>query len=223
MNTNTILVTLGAFLASAVETVEALTIVLGGRGRARLALALTGAAPRRSCSRRSSPCSGPALDSIPIDALRLVVGALLLASGCSGCGRRSCARAGYKALHDEDEAFRERARAGRRRCRHGEAGPRLVRVHRRVQGRAAGGPRGGVHRDRVRSHPGQLGLAIARRRRGVVLVVAAGLVARRRWRGCRRTRSSSPSACCSRASACFWGAEGAGVDWPGDETPPCSP
>src|SRR5207237_2552435 len=70
-----------AFLASAVEFVEALTIVLAagvtrgwrssltGLGAATLALAIIVAA------------LGPALTLIPIDVLRLVVGGILLAFG----------------------------------------------------------------------------------------------------------------------------------------------
>jgi uncharacterized membrane protein len=79
--TGTILLGLGAFLASAVEAVEALTIVLGvgvvrgwrstliGVGAALLVLAALIAV------------LGPALGRIPIDGLRLVVGALLLVFG----------------------------------------------------------------------------------------------------------------------------------------------
>src|SRR5436305_15215148 len=80
MSTGTTLIALGAFLASAVEMVEALTIVLGvgtvrgwrstliGVGAATLVLAVLIAV------------LGPALQHIPLNALRPVVGALLLVS-----------------------------------------------------------------------------------------------------------------------------------------------
>src|SRR5213595_2313355 len=79
-----------AFLASAVEMVEALTIVL-----AAVVAAL-----------------GPALTVIPIDALRLVVGALLLVFGLQWLRKAILRASGLKALHDEDEIFaRETAEA----------------------------------------------------------------------------------------------------------------
>src|SRR6266576_2036474 len=107
VSTSTVLVILGTFLASAVEMVEALTIVLGvgvvrgwrstliGVGAATLALAaLVGAL-------------GPALRQIPIGSLRLVVGALLLAFGLQWLRKAILRASGFKALHDEDEIFQD--------------------------------------------------------------------------------------------------------------------
>jgi uncharacterized membrane protein len=105
---------LAAFLASAVEMVEALTIVLAvgvtrgwrstlvGVGAAALALAaIVGAL-------------GPALTLVPIDALRLVVGGLLLAFGLQWLRKAILRAAGYVPLHDEAGIYeRERAEAER--------------------------------------------------------------------------------------------------------------
>ena len=109
MSTGATLILLGAFLASAVEMVEALTIVLGvgtvrgwrstliGVGAATVVLAVLVAA------------LGPALRLLPIDALRLLVGALL---GLQWLRKAILRSSGYKPLHDEDETFRrERAQA----------------------------------------------------------------------------------------------------------------
>ena len=72
---------LSAFLASAVEMVEALTIVLAsGLARGwRSSLAGVGAATLALAAIVAA--LGPALTVVPIDALRLVVGALLLVFG----------------------------------------------------------------------------------------------------------------------------------------------
>src|SRR4051794_19377808 len=100
VSTSTVLLILGAFLASAVEMVEALTIVLGvgvvrgwrspliGVGAATIALAALVAA------------LGPALGVVPIGTLRLVVGALLLAFGLQWLGKAILRSSGHTALHD---------------------------------------------------------------------------------------------------------------------------
>ena len=101
------------FLASAVEAVEALTIVLAvgvvrgwrstlfGVGAATIVLAGVVAV------------LGPALRLIPIGTLRFVVGALLLAFGLQWLRKAILRTSGYKPLHDEASAFqREREQAG---------------------------------------------------------------------------------------------------------------
>src|SRR5690348_375373 len=103
---------LSAFLASAVEMVEALTIVLAagltrgwrsslaGLGAAIVALAVIVAA------------LGPALTVVPLNALRLVVGGLLLVFGLQWLRKAILRASGLKALHDEDAIFaRELAEA----------------------------------------------------------------------------------------------------------------
>ena len=108
-----ILVVVGAFLASAVEMVEALTIVLAvgmtrgwrstafGVGAAFLTLAALIAA------------LGPALTEIPLSVLRVVVGAVLLTFGLQWLRKAILRTSGLKAMHDEDEAFAEATAAGR--------------------------------------------------------------------------------------------------------------
>ena len=105
---------LSAFLASAVEMVEALTIVLAvgvtrgwrstllGIGAALLALAALVAA------------LGPSIANAPIGVLQIVVGGLLLVFGLQWLRKAILRASGYMALHDEAAIYaRERDEAER--------------------------------------------------------------------------------------------------------------
>jgi uncharacterized membrane protein len=93
------------FFACAVEAVEALTIVLAvgttrgwrstwwGVGAASIALAAFVAV------------LGPTLTTIPINALRLVVGGLLLVFGLQWLRKAILRASGFKAQHDEGAIF----------------------------------------------------------------------------------------------------------------------
>src|SRR5436190_12994743 len=94
--------------------VEALTIVLAvGVTRGwRSALVGVGAATLTLAVVVSG--LGPALNRVPIDALRLVVGFLLLAFGLQWLRKAILRASGFKALHDEELIFsQEREEAGR--------------------------------------------------------------------------------------------------------------
>src|SRR6266576_6055518 len=113
VSTSTVLVILGAFLASAVEFVEALTIVLGVGIVRGWRSTLIGVASATIVLAVLIAALGPALSVIPIGTLRLIVGALLLAFGLQWLRKAILRSSGYKPLHDEDAAFaREREQAG---------------------------------------------------------------------------------------------------------------
>jgi Ca2+/H+ antiporter, TMEM165/GDT1 family len=101
------------FLASAVEFVEAFTIVLAMGVTRGWRSALWGAAAAAALLAVVTAAAGYALVQwVPESTLRLVIGALLLAFGIQWLRKAVLRAAGRKALHDEDEAFRREREAG---------------------------------------------------------------------------------------------------------------
>jgi uncharacterized membrane protein len=96
---------LSAFLASAVEVVETLTIVLAVGVTRGWRSSLIGVAAAVVALAGVVAALGPALTIVPIERLRLVVGALLLVFGLQWLRKAILRASGFKALHDEDEAF----------------------------------------------------------------------------------------------------------------------
>ena len=111
--TGNLLVFLGAALASAVEMVEALTIVLALGVTRGWRAPLQGAAAALVVLAVLVAALGPALEAVPIDVLRLVVGSLLLVFGLQWLRKAILRASGLKALHDEDAAFAEEVAAAR--------------------------------------------------------------------------------------------------------------
>jgi uncharacterized membrane protein len=94
-----------AFLASAVEMVEALTIVLAVgvmRGWRSVAWGIAAAVGGLVLI---VGALGPALTQLPIDALRLVVGTVLLVFGLQWLRKAILRASGLKGLHDEEAIY----------------------------------------------------------------------------------------------------------------------
>jgi uncharacterized membrane protein len=208
---------LATFLASAVEAVEALTIVLAvgvvrgwrstliGVGAALLVLAAVVAG------------LGPALQHIPIGALRFVVGALLLAFGLQWLRKAILRASGFKPLHDEAEAFtRERA----------QAGAAAAADSTRIDWYSFAVAFKGVLLEGLEvafivvsfgATQGRLGLAAAAAVAAGVLVVGAGLLVRGPLEQVPENTLKFVVGVLLTSFGIFWGGEGAGVDWPGGD------
>ncbi len=94
-----------SFLASAVEAVEALTIVLAVGVTRSWPVALRGAAAALIVLALGIALFGPLLRLVPIQWLKLVVGIALLWFGSNWLRKAILRYAGRKALRDEDAAF----------------------------------------------------------------------------------------------------------------------
>jgi uncharacterized membrane protein len=208
---------LATFLASGVEAVEALTIVLAvgvvrgwrstlvGVGAASLVLAAVVAA------------LGPALKHIPIGALRFVVGALLLAFGLQWLRKAILRASGYKPLHDEAEAFsRERELAGSA----SPAGSARIDWYSftvAFKGVLLEGLEVAFIVVTFGATQGRLGLAVAAAATAGATVVVAGLVVRRPLERVPENTLKFVVGVLLSSFGIFWGGEGAGVEWPGGD------
>ena len=121
--------TAAAFLASLVEFVEALTIVLAVGTTRGWRPALIGAALGASFLAVLTLAFGPALQRIPLTSLQLVVGVLLLLFGMRWLRKAILRAAGVIGFHDEAAIYvRERAALGGVGAARGSASPHLDRV-----------------------------------------------------------------------------------------------
>src|SRR6059036_3180703 len=117
-----IFLVLAAFLASAVEMVEALTIVLAAGVTRGWRSSLVGVGGALVVLAVITALLGPALVLIPIAALRLVVGTLLLVFGLQWLRKAILRAGGYTALHNEDAIFQRQLAAAQQQGRTVRAG-----------------------------------------------------------------------------------------------------
>src|SRR2546428_12374205 len=102
---HSVLLVAAAFLASAVEMVEALTIVLAVGVTRGWRSAGWGVAAALGGLVLIVAGLGPALANLPIDSLRLVVGTVLLVFGLQWLRKAVLRASGLKALHDEEAIY----------------------------------------------------------------------------------------------------------------------
>jgi uncharacterized membrane protein len=96
---------LAVFLACVVEAVEATTIVLAAGTARDWRSATTGMVTGLAVLAVITAALGPAVTKLPLPALRLFVGALLLVFGLQWLRKAILRASGYKALHDEGAIY----------------------------------------------------------------------------------------------------------------------
>ncbi len=204
------------FLACAVEAVEALTIVLAVGSTRSWRSAMSGVGAAIVVLAALVAALGPALTSLPIDVLRLVVGGLLLIFGLQWLRKAILRSAGLKAKHDELETYEEEIEAARAA---GGAPPGLDGYSFTIafKGVLLEGLEVafivltfGANQHRVPLAAAAAGLA-------VLLVVAAGFAARGPLARAPENTMKFAVGVMLTSFGIFWGAEGAGARWPGSD------
>ena len=206
-----------AFLASAVEFVEALTIVLAAGISRGWRSALAGLAAATLTLTLIVAALGPALTRIPITALRLVVGGVLLTFGLQWLRKAILRASGYKALHDEEAIFaRELAEA---RAARGEvrAGLDWYGFTLAFKGVLLEGLEVAFIVITFGSTQGSVGLAALGAGAALVLVVVVGVLVRAPLSRVPENTMKFAVGTMLTTFGIFWSAEGAGADWPGND------
>jgi uncharacterized membrane protein len=217
LSTGDAFLVLSAFLASAVEFVEALTIVLAsGLARGwRSSLAGLGAATLVLVVLVA--ILGPALTAIPIDALRLVVGALLLVFGLQWLRKAILRASGYKALHDEDAIFAREMAEARDAPPDERRGIDWYGFTLSFKGVLLEGLEVVFIVLTFGSAQGSIPLAALGAAAALVLVAVVGLAVRAPLARVPENSMKFVVGVMLTTFGIFWSAEGAGVDWPGSD------
>jgi uncharacterized membrane protein len=204
------------FLACAVEAVEALTIVLAVGTTRSWSSAMSGVAAATLALAVIVAALGPALTSLPIGVLRVVVGGLLLIFGLQWLRKAILRSAGLKAKHDELETFREESEAARA----------LGGKPAGFDGYAFAISFKGVLLEGLEvafivltfgANQNRVALAAAAAAAAVLVVIAAGIAARAPLARVPENTMKFAVGVMLSSFGMFWGAEGAGASWPGGD------
>ena len=216
--TQSLFLFLAAFLASAVEMVEALTIVLAVGVTRGWRSTLFGVAAALIALGSLVAIFGPSISKVPIDDLRLVVGFLLLVFGLGWLRKAILRASGYKALHNEEAEFAEQqaaaAEAGDE-TRHGLDWYSFTLAFK------------GVFLEGLEvvfivitfgsAKTNGVALAAAAAGAALVVVAAAGLLVHAPLSRVPENTLKFAVGLLLTTFGTFWATEGAGASWPGDD------
>jgi uncharacterized membrane protein len=160
---------------------------------------------------------GPALTVIPIEVLRLVVGALLLVFGLQWLRKAILRASGWRAQRDEDAAFARQAASARAAARETHAGLDWYAFTISFKGVLLEGLEVAFIVLTFGSTQGSIPLAAAGAAAAVVLVVLAGVVVRGPLSRVPENTLAFAVGVMLTTFGIFWGAEGTGVEWPGED------
>ena len=208
---------ISVFLACAVEAVEAFTIVLAVGSTRGWRSALLGVVAALLGLAVVVAILGPALTVLPFNVLRLFVGGLLLIFGLQWLRKAILRAGGAKALHDEEAIFeREVAEASGRGSGPGE-GIDSYAFAISFKAVLLEGLEVAFIAITFGANQGDVPLAAVAALAAVAVVVLAGVAARAPLSRVPENAMKFAVGVLLTGFGVFWGAEGAGVGWPGGE------
>ena len=216
MNATEVGLAVSVFLACAVEAVEALTIVMAVGYTRSWPSAFAGAASAAVVLAGTVAALGTAILGLPIDTLRIAIGAVLLAVGAQWLRKAVLRSSRRKALHDESAAFARETDAAR------EAGGVLAGL----DGYSFAVSFKGVLLEGFEialvvltfaANDKHIALAAGSAGAAVLVVIAAGIAARSPLSRVPENTMKFAVGVMLSAYGIFWLGEGAGASWPGGD------
>jgi uncharacterized membrane protein len=202
------------FLASAVEMVEALTIVVAVGMTKGWRSAFEGVAVALMALTGLVVIFGPALANVPTASLRIVVGTVLLIFGLQWWRKAILRSIGLKAKHDEDAIFAETVEE----LRQSPASTRDAAAFTMAfKGVFLEGIEVVVTVITLGSSANRLGVAATAAISALVVVAFAGLVVARQLSNVPENAMKMVVGIMAAAYGTFWIGEGIGVHWPGKD------
>jgi uncharacterized membrane protein len=204
------------FLACAVEAVEALTIVLAVGVTRSWRSASTGVGVATLVLAAITAALGPALTALPINALRVAVGGLLLVFGLQWLRKAILRAAGIKKRHDEQESYTEEVAAARQTAAP-DTGFDAYSFTIAFKGVLLEGLEVVFIVLTFGANQHNVGLAAAAAGFAVAAVILAGMAVRAPLSKVPENTMKFAVGTMLTSFGVFWGAEGAGTHWPGSD------
>ena len=215
---NSLALFLTVFVACAVEAVEALTIVLAAGLTREWRSTFQGMAAALAVLAVAVAVLGPALTLVPLTGLRLVVGALLAVFGLQWLRKAILRASGYKGLHDEGAIYARQVAAAQTATSGGRRGVRdWYAFTLSFKGVLLEGLEVVFIALTFGANQQDLGLAAAAAAAAVVVVAAVGVAVRSPLSRVPENAMKFGVGVMLTSFGMFWGAEGAGVSWPGND------
>jgi len=208
---------IAVFLACAVEAVEATTIVLAAGTARDWRSANVGMLSAIALLAVITAALGPAVSALPLQSLRLFVGALLLVFGLQWLRKAILRASGHKSLHDEDAIFREQLAAARAAGSEHRAGlvPDMYAFTLSFKGVLLEGLEVVFIALTFGSNAHRVPLAAIAAVSAVVVVALAGIAIKAPLARVPENTMKFVVGILLTTFGTFWGAEGAGATWPG--------
>lgn len=209
---------IAVFLACVVEAVEATTIVLAAGTTRDWRSALLGVGTALITLAVIIGALGPAVSVIPLHALRLFVGGLLLIFGLQWLRKSILRASGYKTRHDEDLIFQTQVSAAQTAPTQRRGGVSdWYSFTLSFKGVVLEGLEVAFIVLTFGANQHDIGLAAVAAVSAVVVVVAAGVLVRAPLARVPENTMKFVVGVMLTAFGTFWGAEGAGAVWPGSD------
>ena len=209
---------LTVFVACVVEAVEALTIVMATGITREWKSTFQGMAAALVVLAAITAAVGPAIDHLPLTALRVVVGALLLIFGLQWLRKAVLRATGYKALHDEASAYLREVAAAEAATKESKRGVSdWYSFTLAFKGVLLEGLEVVFIVITFGDNQKNIGAAVIGAAAAIILVALVGVAVRAPLTKVPENWMKFSVGVMLTSFGTFWGAEGAGVAWPGND------